>query len=181
MLEAVIDVEYFQKIVESLKDIIREVYFKFTSKGMSIQSMDPSNIAFIALMIKKEGFDKYKCKKAINIGIDLEFFGNVVRLAKSPKDKLTLRLDDAQIKPSTQTLTDQTQANLYSFINVEIQDTSSKRSTEFVLKLINFEEADFQIPKLKDESLLCMKSYDFTHICKDLANISDQVSIGNLY
>lgn len=48
------------------------------------------------------------------------------------------------------------------------------------MKLVNFEDDDFKIPKLKSDSLLCMRSSDFSHICRDLANISDTVSLGFL-
>ena len=48
------------------------------------------------------------------------------------------------------------------------------------MKLVNFEDDDFKIPKLKSDSLLCMRSVDFSHICRDLANISDTVSLGFL-
>ena len=172
MFEATIDVSYFLKIVESLKDIIREVYLKFSKKGMSIQSMDPAHVAFITLFMEGAGFEVFKCHKATKIGVDLEYFGNILRLSKSPLDKLTLIASESQ-NASTQ----QTQSGPSS-ISVILQDDKSKRSTEFKMKLINFEESEFRTPKLNSDSLLCMRSADFAHICRDLGNISDTVHLG---
>lgn len=175
MFEAKIDVSYFLKTVEALKDIVREVYLKFSKTGMTIQSMDPAHVAFVTLFIEKDGFDVYKCPKATKIGINLEYFGNVLKLSRSPLDKLTLKVDDTKRQGSS-ALSQQTQASP-SIMNIVIEDEKSKRTTEFSLKLINFEESEFKVPKLKSDNLLCMRSADFTHICRDLANISDIIQL----
>lgn len=175
MLEAKIDVSYFLKIVDTLKEIVSEVYFKFSKKGMSIQSMDPAHVAFVTLFMGSDGFDVYKCPRATKLGINLEYFGNILRLSKSPNDKLTIMVDDHVGSKSKS----QTQGGPSS-MDIRIENERSKREADFSMKLVNFEDDDFTIPKLKSDSLLCMRSADFSHICRDLANISDTVSLGFL-
>lgn len=175
MLEAKIDVSHFLKIVDTLKEIVREVYFKFSKKGMSIQSMDPAHVAFVTLFLGSDGFDVYKCPRATKCGINLEYFGNILRLSKSPNDKLTIMVDDHAGSKSKS----QTQGGPNS-MDIRIENERSKREADFSMKLVNFEDDDFKIPKLKSDSLLCMRSADFSHICRDLANISDTVSLGFL-
>ena len=177
MFEAVIEVSFFLKLVESLKDIVREVYLKFSQKGMTVQSMDPAKVAYVSLFLEKEGFDIYKCPKPTKIGIDLEYFGNILRLCKSPNDKLTLRLEETQKSGTDGLAADQTQSGKFNFIYIVLKNIYTSRETEFTMKLVNFEDFEFKIPKLNHESLLCMRSADFTRICRDLGNISDNVSI----
>lgn len=175
MLEATIDVSYFLKTVDALKEIVREVYLKFSKKGLTVQSMDPAHVAFVTLFFEKDGFDVYKCPKATKCGVDLEFFGSILRLSKSPFDKLTIVVDDVSNKGSS-ALSQQTQSGPTS-MNIILEDEKSKRHAEFTMKLVNFEELEFSVPKLKSDSLLCMRSADFTHICRDLAHISDTVHL----
>ena len=169
MLEAKIDVQYFIQIVESLKNIVNEVYLKFSKQGMTIQSMDPAHISFIHLFMEKDGFDTYKCPRAIKSGVDLESFGTILRLAKSPFDKLTMvinshkSLDIAKSQVET------------DYMQISIEDEHSKRMIDFEMKLIKFEESEFKVPQVKSERLLCMRSSDFASICRDLQNISEDV------
>lgn len=176
MLEATIEVSYFLKLVDALKEIVREVHLKFSKKGMTIQCMDPAQIAFVTLFLEKNGFDEYKCQKPTTLGIDLEAFGTVLRLSRSPSDKLTLIVEDF-IRHGTSAQSQSAQAPP-STINIVLKDEKTGRITEFAMKLVNFEESDFKVPKSKSDSLLCMRSADFSHICRDLGNISDSVEIG---
>lgn len=163
MLEVVIDVSFFLKIVECFREVVRECYLKFSKKGMTIQCMDPAHVAFVHLFLDKDGFDTYKCPKATQVGIDIEFFGSILRLSKSPLDKLTMKFDDSP-KGNTQSEKEQTQSGGSNFINLEIKDISTERVTEFTMKLVNFEDKGFKLPKLKSDSLLCMRSSDFSAI-----------------
>ena len=171
-LQVKIDVSYFLKMCESLSSIVREVYLRFSKKGMTIQSMDPAKIAFVSLFLEKDGFDSYKCPKAIKCGVSLEYLHNILRLSKSPLDKLTLSVDETD-KPKSGT---QTQGDPGK-MRVLLEDEKSGRETEFLMKLVSFDEPDFNVPKIKSRSLLCMRSGDFTRICRDLENISESVTL----
>lgn len=164
MFEAVIEVSFFLKLVDSLRDIVREVYLKFSHKGMTIQSMDPAHVAFVTVFLEKEGFDIYKCPKATKLGIDLEYFGHILHLCRSPNDKLTLKLEESQKSGTEFSATDQTQSGNYNSINIILKDSYTNRETEFTMKLVNFEDSEFKIPKLNHDSLLCMRSNDFSRI-----------------
>ena len=163
-------------MIESLREIIREVYLKFSKKGMVVQSMDPAHVAFVTLLLEKTAFDKYECQKATKVGIDLEYFGNILRLCRSPLDKLTLRLEETDASAEGSSV-EQTQSAKYNFIKIIVKCVDTSRETEFTMKLINFEDREFKIPKLKHDSLLCMRSADYTRICRDLENISETVHI----
>ena len=103
-------------------------------------------------------------------GVELESFGTILRLAKSPGDMLTLKVEG--IRPGS--VPSQSQAEM-DRMSIILEDEKNKRLTEFDMKLIKFDETKFQVPKMKSEKLLCMRSSDFSHICRDLENISDVV------
>lgn len=169
MLEIKIDVGYFINIVEALRLIVTECHFKFTSQGMTVQSTDPAQIAYVSVFLEKEGFDEYKCTKALKCGIKLESFGTILKLHRNPADKLTLRIDEVNAGGNA--------ASQVSSEHMEIiiEDTKSQRATEFMMKLIKFEETVPKMPKIKTFRLVTMKSSDFAVICRDLEQISDSV------
>lgn len=176
MFEVKIDVLYFLKMAEWIKDIVEEVHLDFSKKGMAVQSMDPSKIAFVSLFIEAGGFDVYKWPKPIRAGVNLNNFQCILKLCKSPLDKLTLRIEDFIERQTTQSAGDQTQAGPQSMV-IFLEDENGKRSTEFNMKLVSFSEDKFSNPKLRAESMICLRSSDFASICRDFAHIDSLIGI----
>ncbi|CAI2376097.1 unnamed protein product [Moneuplotes crassus] len=169
MLEVKIDVEYFVKMIEALKLVVNECYLKFTKQGMTIQCMDPAQIALVHMFMEKEGFDEYTCSRPLKCGVNLEHFGTILSLYKHPTDKLTLTIDELSGSDNTTSQADT------EFMSILIEDQIGKRNTSFMMKLTKFKETVPKPPKIKTFRLLCMRSSDFSHICRDLENISDKV------
>lgn len=54
--------------------------------------MDSSHVSLIQLLLRKEGFDLYRCDKNVTLGINLTSLGKILKCSGN-KDTLTLRCD----------------------------------------------------------------------------------------
>lgn len=53
----------FKKIVEAIKDLVKNVNIDAGQTGMSMQAMDSSHVALVSLTLQEDGFEKYRCDK----------------------------------------------------------------------------------------------------------------------
>ena len=83
------DVVIFKKIIDSLSALVNEVNLEATSTGLSLQAMDSAHVSLVALKMKEEGFEEYRCDKNTTLGLNLVDFGKVLKLAKA-NDVMTI-------------------------------------------------------------------------------------------
>lgn len=55
--------------------------------------MDSAHVSLVALQLNEGGFDKYRCDKAITLGINLVDFSKILKMALTD-DVLTLKADE---------------------------------------------------------------------------------------
>ena len=72
MFEARLDeCSLFRKIIDSLKELVKMVNIEVTTKGLSIQAMDSSHVALVALLPKEKAFSHYPCHKPLTLGLTI--------------------------------------------------------------------------------------------------------------
>ena len=76
-------------IIDSLSSLVNEVNLEATSNGLSLQTMDSAHISLVSLNMKEEGFEEYRWDKNTVLGLNLLYFGKVLKLAK-PNDVKTI-------------------------------------------------------------------------------------------
>jgi proliferating cell nuclear antigen len=106
----------------------------------------------------------------------LNNFQSILKLCKTPLDKLTLRIDDYKEKPATQSAGEQSQVGPQSML-IFMEDDKGMRSTEFHMKLVSFSEDKFSHPKLRSESMICLRTSEFSSTCRDFAHLSPLIGI----
>ena len=62
------DMLVFKKIVESVKDLVKEANFELAPDGISMQAMDTAHVALVSCKLFKAGFDNYITPKPITLG-----------------------------------------------------------------------------------------------------------------
>ena len=60
-----------KRILDSIKDLVNEASWDCSSTGMSLQAMDTSHVSLVAVLLKSEGFDKYRCDRSVTLGMNL--------------------------------------------------------------------------------------------------------------
>ena len=75
--------------IDSLISLVNEVNLEVTSNGLSRQAMDNAHASLVSFNMKEEGFEEYRCDKITVLGLNLLYFGKVLKLAK-PNDVMTI-------------------------------------------------------------------------------------------
>ena len=61
-----------KKVLEAIKDLLNEASWDCADYGIQLQAMDNSHVSLVSLVLKSEGFDKYRCDRNIVMGMDLK-------------------------------------------------------------------------------------------------------------
>lgn len=82
-----------KKVLESIKDLVNDANFDCSATGFSLQAMDSSHVALVALLLRSEGFEHYRCDRNISMGMNL---GNMSKMLKCAgnDDIITMKADD---------------------------------------------------------------------------------------
>lgn len=79
----------FRKIIDSIKDLVKNVNIDVTQKGISIQAMDSCHIALVSLQLRDKAFSQYDCQKPLTLGLAIENVAKILKIAGND-DSLTL-------------------------------------------------------------------------------------------
>ena len=56
------------QVVEAIKDLIEDANFDCNSSGFSLQAMDSSHVSLVALTLRADGFEHYRCDRNVSMG-----------------------------------------------------------------------------------------------------------------
>ena len=87
------DSTHFRKIIDSIKDLVKNVNIDVTQKGISIQAMDSCHIALVSLQLKEKAFSNFNSQKPLTLGLAIENVSKILKIAGSD-DSLTLSCED---------------------------------------------------------------------------------------
>jgi len=145
----------FKKIIEAIKDLVQDANIDCTADEISVQAMDSSHVSLVQVMLQSNGFDHYRCDRAISLGFNSINMSKILKCAGND-DVITLKADD-----SAETLT------------LMFEAPSQDRIADFELKLMDINSETLGIP---DTSYLCtikMPSGEFQRIIRDLQVLGD--------
>lgn len=57
-----------KKIVDAIKDLVTEANFDVNSTGFGLQAMDNSHVSLVALQLRADGFEHYRCDRSMSMG-----------------------------------------------------------------------------------------------------------------
>lgn len=76
MLEArLVQGSMLRKVVDSVKDLVTEANLDFSSSGMALQAMDTSHVSLIALLLRSDAFEHYRCDRPMSMGASWRHWG----------------------------------------------------------------------------------------------------------
>jgi proliferating cell nuclear antigen len=81
-----------KKIVEAIKDLVTDVNIDCSPTGLSLQAMDSSHVALVALSLSSEGFEKFRCDKTMTLGLNIGNLSKVMKLGEND-DTIILKAD----------------------------------------------------------------------------------------
>ncbi|XP_072994626.1 proliferating cell nuclear antigen-like [Typha latifolia] len=150
-----------KKVLEAMRELVTNANFDCSSTGFSLQAMDSSHVALVALLLRSDAFDHFRCDRNVSMGMNLNHLSKLLRCAGND-DIITIRADD---DGSADTVT-------FMF-----ESPKQDKIADFEMKLMDIESEHLGIPEAEYQAIVKMPSQEFARICKDLSSIGDTVVI----
>eukprot|EP01104_Vermistella_antarctica_P016318 TRINITY_DN553_c0_g1_i1.p2 TRINITY_DN553_c0_g1~~TRINITY_DN553_c0_g1_i1.p2 ORF type:complete len:261 (-),score=80.06 TRINITY_DN553_c0_g1_i1:1382-2164(-) len=149
-----------KKILESIKDLVTDANFECSSAGISLQAMDSSHVSLVALLLRADGFEHYRCDRNVTLGINLGAMAKVLKCAGND-DTVTIKAEDSG-----------------DVVNFMFESPKQDKISDFQLKLIDIDSETLGIPPTEYDAAITIPSGEFQRICRDLTILGDTVLIG---
>eukprot|EP00879_Flechtneria_rotunda_P020485 GHRR01021553.1.p1 GENE.GHRR01021553.1~~GHRR01021553.1.p1 ORF type:complete len:191 (+),score=47.83 GHRR01021553.1:473-1045(+) len=148
-----------KKLVEAIKDLVTDGNFEISGNGVSLQAMDTSHVCLVALLLRSDGFEHFRCDHNVTLGVQLANLSKLLKCAGND-DIITLKADD---QPDT--------------ITLMFEDPKQDRVSDFSLKLMDIDSEQLGIPETEYSANIRIPSSEYARIFKDLSSIGDTVVI----
>ena len=144
---------YLKESISIISDLVNEARFKVTANAIELVAMDPANVAMVVFKLLSSSFTEYDVKKDTELAINLANFKQILRRA-SPKDMLTLEMEDNKLKITLKSSTTRT----------------------FNLPIIELEEKEQKVPDLKFPVTVKTSSSILNEAIADVDVVGESVS-----
>ncbi|XP_037950256.1 proliferating cell nuclear antigen-like [Teleopsis dalmanni] len=148
-----------KKILDAIKDLLNEATFDCSDSGMQLQAMDNSHVSLVSLVLRSDGFDKYRCDRNLTMGMNLGSMAKILKCCKN-EDTTTIKAQD--------------NADTVTFV---FESQNHEKVSDYEMKLMNLDQEHLGIPETEYACVIRMPSLEFAHICRDLAQFSDTLII----
>ncbi|TVU27818.1 hypothetical protein EJB05_19319, partial [Eragrostis curvula] len=148
-----------KKVLEAIRDLVTDANFDCSETGFSLQAMDSSHVALVALLLRSEGFEHYRCDRNLSMGMNLNNMAKMLRCAGND-DIITLKADDGS-----------------DTVTFMFESPKQDKIADFEMKLMDIDSEHLGIPDSEYQAIVRMPSAEFMRICKDLSSIGDTVVI----
>ncbi|MBT4135851.1 proliferating cell nuclear antigen (pcna) [archaeon] len=143
----------FSEIISIISELVLEVRIKVNREGMSIQAIDPANVAMISFKLPSSAFSELEIENEEVLGVSLDSLKAVLRRVKAGSVLIITKQENE--------------------LRLQIQD---KVKREFNLALIDIETEEKELPNLDFSSKIEMPSLDFAEAIEDCGVVADSCS-----
>merc|ERR1711935_992591 len=148
-----------KKVLESIKDLVTDANFDCSNNGFALQAMDSSHVSLVALLLRSDGFEHYRCDRNMTMGMNLSNMSKMLKCAGND-DIITMKADDT--------------GDVVTFM---FESPDQDKISDFELKLMDIDSVHLGIPDTEYAATVKMPSAEFARICRDLSSIGDTVTI----
>lgn len=82
-----------KRILDSLKDLVLQANLDCSPTGIALQALDQSHVSLVALLLRQEGFESYRCDRSIPLGINIGSMTKILKCAGND-DSVTIQAED---------------------------------------------------------------------------------------
>lgn len=147
-------------LVEVLKDVLNDINICFDGTGMKIMAMDGSHVALIHMKLYAEKFEHYFCEERINVGLSMTAWYKLMKTVNN-SDTVSMFIDSENNHE----------------LGITIENADKNSCTTFMLKLLDVDDDELNIPDVEINCVVTMPSNDFQRMCRDMLNIGDTVEL----
>ena len=124
-----------------------------------LQAMDQSHVSLVALNLRKEGFDHYRCDRSVSLGLNLGSLSKVLKCADND-DTITMNAADDE-----------------DTITFMFENTAQDKVSDFEMKLMEIDADHLGIPDTEYKCNIKMPANEFQKICRDLSVLGETCTI----
>jgi len=151
--------EIMKKVMDALKDLIKEAVWDVNGESLSLQSMDSSHVSLVMVTLKSDGFESFRCDKNLALGVNMDTMQKLMKCAASD-DVFIIKAED--------------HGDLMTMI---FEGKNGDKISEYEMKLMDLDIEQLGIPDQDYSCEVTMPSAEFQRICRDLSNIGESVNI----
>ncbi|KAG5439894.1 hypothetical protein PCANB_000176 [Pneumocystis canis] len=160
MLEARLQqASVLKKTLEAIKELVSDANFDCNESGIALQAMDNSHVALVAMLLRTDGFEPYRCDRNISLGVNLNSLSKILKCAQN-EDIITLKAEDT---PDT--------------LSMVFESSVNDRISEYDIKLMDIDQEHLGIPDTEYSVVVKLLSTEFQRICRDLLALGESVHI----
>lgn len=145
----------FKQLIEALKDLVQDANIDCSEDELSIQAMDSSHVSLVHVVLRSEGFDHYRCDRAISLGFNSTNMSKILKCAGND-DIITLKSEDTA-----------------DALTLMFESPKNDRIADFELKLMDIDSEPLGIPDTEYQCVIRMPSGEFQRIIRDLQVLGD--------
>jgi proliferating cell nuclear antigen len=123
-------------------------------------SMDSKKNVLVHLFIDGSKCEYYSCKKNFTIGISVLLLHKIIRTVTN-NNTITFALDENDI----------------NHLEIKIDNGEKNMKSSYKLKLFDLPNSKMYTDSMEYNSVITLPSVDFQKICRDMANIGDEVEV----
>lgn len=135
--------------------MVSDVNIDVAPTGITLQAMDSSHVALVALLLSVDGFEKYRCDKPLTLGLNIGNLAKVMKLGEND-DSIVLKADEDP-----------------SHLTIVFENKKKGRLTEFNINLIQIDSEHLSISDTEGGTKVTLGSADFSKICRELHSLSE--------
>lgn len=148
-----------RKITDAVNDLSQNVVLVFDDTGISMKTMDHSNVCIIMFKLYSHGFKEYVCQKDVHeVGIYLPSLSKILKcIDKDDEITLSSDTDDELI--------------------IKAFSQERKRMATYNLKLMDVDSCEIELGDLEHAAKLTFDSSDYTKTIRDMSTLGDDITI----
>jgi proliferating cell nuclear antigen len=148
-----------KKIIESIKELVTEVNIEVTAEAISLQAMDASHVALVALVLRASEFEEYRCDHPQTLGISITNLAKLLKIAGND-DSIILRAEDEA-----------------TVLTLVFTGKNNEKTCEFNLNLLTLDSEHLGIPEQDYAAEIQLSSAEFSRICRELTQVTDTLNL----
>ncbi|PHJ25185.1 proliferating cell nuclear antigen [Cystoisospora suis] len=168
MFECTLEGLLLKRLMECLKDIVTDVNLVCTATGVSLISMDGSHVAVVDMRLDVDLFHKYRCDRAIQLGVSVPTLLLALQPCKSPETLVhlsSLHGDDEDDEENT-------------ILHISIEDPESGDSWSMEVRLLDVESEQLEVPEnTEHEAMAVVKSKELQDLVRYLNSLSESIIV----
>ena len=137
-------------IVSVISELVTEVKLKITREGLSVNAIDPANVAMVYFKIPSDLFSEFQLEKEEVLGVNLDNLKSVLRRCQLGSSLIISRHENK--------------------LKLSIQDRIKR---DFELALIDLDVEEKELPSWEFKSVIKMNSDAFVEVIEDCLIVSD--------